>query len=67
MTIVVIIALALIAVLVIAYLIFYVVWWIFLWLTEYDGLYYLTILLASGFIGGVVVLIAWATGYVDLF
>jgi len=46
-------------VLIVGYMILYGLWWIFLWLTEYDGLYWLTIVFALGCIATVVILIVW--------
>lgn len=47
------------AVLIAGYMILYGLWWIFLWLTEYDGLYWLTVVLACGCILTLVILIVW--------
>jgi hypothetical protein len=33
-------------VLIVGYMILYGLWWIFLWLTEYDGLFWLTVVFA---------------------
>ena len=49
--------------LIVGYMILYGLWWIFLWLTEYDGLYYLTIVFALGCIVIVVILIIWSARY----
>jgi len=54
-TIIIIVLVVLIA----GYMILYGLWWIFLWLTEYDGLYWLTVFFAWGFIAAVVFLIVW--------
>jgi len=40
-------------------MILYALWWIFLWLTEYDGLYWLTVVFAWGCIATVAILIVW--------
>ena len=53
-------------VLIVGYMIFYGLWWIFLWLTEYDGLYWLTVIFASGCVGTVVILIVWSVRHLNL-
>jgi len=53
-------------VLVVGYMILYGLWWIFLWLTEYDGLYWLTIVFAWGSIAAVVILIVWSARQLNL-
>jgi hypothetical protein len=57
----------LLVVVVVGYTILYGLWWIFLWLTEYDGLYWLTMVLACGCIATVVALIVWSARYLNLF
>ena len=46
-------------VLAVVYMVLYGLWWIFLWLTEYDGLYWLTVVFAWCFIAAVVILVVW--------
>jgi hypothetical protein len=53
-------------VLLIGYMILYGLWSIFLWLTEYDGLYWLTIVFGLGSVAAVVILVVWSARQLSL-
>jgi hypothetical protein len=53
-------------VLIVGYRILYGLWSIFLWLTEYDGLFWLTVVFAWGCIATVVILIVWSARHLNL-